>query len=340
MRCLFVWLVSFLLSAATASETDLRSQNLKHWRHVKKLGQHDPPVTATPQSPASTLWKGQEYENDGGKADLRSGEDGEGEFAVAAHLARADSDVDTAGQHGLDHRSVFVHVPVLECHCTEYSNIDIGISSCKEQGQVDFTVLVWGLVPGLVYELEWSLEGERIVDSDKKLLRYGSKSVVAAETDSYTLRGVLYGLSHGHPRVDIRNDGFFIEVTVRDMFPGLTIEEAVIGMRKFDSHTINALECFVHTSLSGECACKFSNAASISTDRELVGDASSDASTCRRLARMMATCPMNRRFSANETLPFADFISTILDKLSLVEAHKWPFDFVVENFLHFCGEDY
>jgi len=194
-----------------------------------------------------------------------------------------------------------------------------------------------------VYELEWSLEGERIIDSDKKLLRYGSKSVVTADTDSYTLRGVLYGLSHGHPRVDIRNDGFFIEVTVRDMFPGLTIEEAVIGMRKFDSHTINALKCFIHTSLSGECACEFSNTASISTDRERGGGASSHASTCRRLARMMATCPINRRFSANETLPFADFISTILDKLSLVESQKNPFDFVVENFLHFCGalsEDY
>jgi hypothetical protein len=99
-----------------------------------------------------------------------------------------------------------------------------------------------------VYELEWSLEGERIIDSDKKLLRYGSKSVVAAQTDSYTLRGVLYGLSHGYPRVDIRNDAFSIELTVRDMFPGLTIEEAVIGMRNFDSHTINALKCFDHSS--------------------------------------------------------------------------------------------
>ena len=38
---------------------DPRSQNLKHWRHVKKLGQ----------------WKGQEYENDGGKADLINRED-------------------------------------------------------------------------------------------------------------------------------------------------------------------------------------------------------------------------------------------------------------------------
>jgi hypothetical protein len=150
--------------------------------------------------------------------------------------------------------------------------------------------------------------------------------------------------------VDIRNDGFFIEVTVRDTFPGLTIEEAVIGMRNFDSHTINALKCFDHTavvsyspSLSGECACEFSNTASISSDRERGGDASSHTSTCRRLARMMTTCPMNRRFSANETLPFADFISTILDKLSLVESQQRPFDFVVENFLHFCGalsEDY
>jgi hypothetical protein len=301
---------------------------------VKKLGQ----------------WKGQEYENDGGKADLSNREDGEGEFAVAAHLARADSDVDTAGQNGLDHPSVVVHVPVFECEYTEYSNIDIETSSCRERGQVHFTVLVRGLVPGLVYELEWSLEGERIIDSDQKLLRYGSKSVVVAQTDSYTLRGVLYGLSHGHPRVDIRNDGFFIEVTVRDMFPGLTIEEAVIGMRKFDSHTINALKCFDHTavvsyspSLSGECACDFSNTASISADRERGGDASSHTSTCRRLARMMATCPINRRFSVNETLPFADFISTILDKLSLVESQQRPFDFVVENFLHFCGalsEDY
>ena len=46
----------------TDSETDPRSQNLKHWSHVKKFAEHDPPVIATPQSPASAPGKRQEYE--------------------------------------------------------------------------------------------------------------------------------------------------------------------------------------------------------------------------------------------------------------------------------------
>jgi len=75
-----------LLSAETSSETDPRSPNLKHWSHVKKFAEHDPPVIATPQSPASAPGKRQEYENDGGKADLRNGQECEFEVGVLSQL--------------------------------------------------------------------------------------------------------------------------------------------------------------------------------------------------------------------------------------------------------------
>jgi hypothetical protein len=244
-----------LLSAETASEADPRPQNLKQWRHVKKFAEHDPPVIATPQSPASALGNRQEYENDGGKADLSNREDGEGEFAVAAHLARADSDVDTAGQNGLDHPSVVVHVPVFECEYTEYSNIDIETSSCRERGQVHFTVLVRGLVPGFEYELEitWTLEGHK--------LTHIWKSVVMPKTDSYTLREPLVQQNDDFNFGMLAWDGYKngqieeIEVTVRDMFPGLTTDEARIGIRNIDASVASVrLKCGKRVQNSSEAA--------------------------------------------------------------------------------------
>jgi hypothetical protein len=101
---------------------------------------------------------------------------------------------------------------------------------------VYFNVAVRGLVPGFEYELEitWTLAGDK--------LTHIWKSVVMAKTDSYTLREPLvkqnddfhFGiLAWEAYKKD--NDPFGIEVTVRDMFPRLTTEEARIGFRNIVS---------------------------------------------------------------------------------------------------------
>ncbi len=147
------------------------------------------------------------------------------------------------GQHGLGHPAVVVDVLVLECECTEYSPVassteysHVAPSSCREGGQVDFNVAVRGLVPGFEYELEitWTLDGDQ--------LAHTWKSVVTAETDFYTLRESLVQQNNdfhfGMLAWDTYKKGrdpFGIEVGVREIFPGLTTEEARIGIRHIDS---------------------------------------------------------------------------------------------------------
>jgi hypothetical protein len=142
---------------------------------------------------------------------------------------------------------VVVDVPVLECECTEYSPVASSIeyshlpsSSCREGGQVDFNVAVRGLVPGFEYELEitWTLEVDQLSQT--------WKSVKTAETDVYTLRESLvqrnddfhFGML-AWDAYKTGTDPFRIEVTVRDMLPGLTTEEAQIGIRNIDSSVIS-----------------------------------------------------------------------------------------------------
>ncbi len=140
-------------------------------------------------------------------------------------------------QHGIDHPAIIVEAPVLECECTDYSNVDIEASSCTEGGQVDFFVSMRGLVPGFVYEFEikWTLDDT---------LTHTWKSVMEnTEKDSYTLREPLMQRNDEFPfgmmawdAYKKGDDRFWIDVTVCDKYPGLTTEEALIGTRNMDSH--------------------------------------------------------------------------------------------------------
>jgi hypothetical protein len=203
-----------LLSAvAIASETDQlpkSAEKLKHCLHLKNLA--------------------------------------EKEVAVQAHLLRVDSD---AGLHGIDHPTIVVDAPVLECECTEYSHVDINASSCTEGGQVDFFVSMRGLVPGFVYEfkIKWELDDDNLTHTWKSVMEKNEK-------DSYTLREALMQrndeFSFGMMAWDAYKKGddrFWIDVTVCDMYPGLTTEEALIGTRNIDSDvkTIR-LKCVEHSS--------------------------------------------------------------------------------------------
>ena len=88
---------------------------------------------------------------------------------------------------------------------------------------MDFNVALRGLVPGFEYDLEitWTLEGDQLTQT--------WKSVVTAETDSYTLREPLVqrndDFHFGMMAWDLYkkgNDRFLIELTVRDKYPGLS----------------------------------------------------------------------------------------------------------------------
>jgi hypothetical protein len=97
-------LLCLALSVAVASEKDKppkRSEKIRHWRHVKKFAEYDRPAMATPQSPASA--PGNRHQNNVGTVPTDP---------------HADSDADTAGQHGLDHPAVAVDLSELECTCS------------------------------------------------------------------------------------------------------------------------------------------------------------------------------------------------------------------------------
>ena len=100
---------------------------------------------------------------------------------------------------------------------------------------MDFIVAGRGLVPGFQYclEITWTLYGDQ--------LSHTWKSVKTAETDFYALREVLVQQNDDFHFGMLAWDGYKkgqideIEVTVREMFPGLTTEEARIGIRNIDS---------------------------------------------------------------------------------------------------------
>ncbi len=133
---------------------------------------------------------------------------------------------------------------MFDCECTEYSDVassneysHVASSSCREGGQVHFNVPVRGLVPWFVYELEikWTLRSYKLVHRWKSVVK-------TTDTDSYTLREPLmqrgddfhFGIM-AWAAYKKGNDPFVIEATVRDMHPGLTSEEALIGTRNIDS---------------------------------------------------------------------------------------------------------
>ena len=110
---------------------------------------------------------------------------------------------------------------------------------------MDFNVAVRGLVPGFVYgiEITWTLYGDQ--------LSHTWKSVKTAETHFYTLRESLLqrndDFHFGMLAWDAYKKGkdrFGIEVAVREMFPGLTTEEARIDIRDIDSSVVSVrLKC-------------------------------------------------------------------------------------------------
>ena len=133
---------------------------------------------------------------------------------------------------------------MFECECCEHSDVassneysHVPSSSCREGGQVHFHVSVRGLVPWFVYELEikWTLGSYKLAHTWKSVVK-------TTDTDSYTLREPLlqrgddfhFGIM-AWAAYKKGNDPFVIEATVRDMHPGLTSEEALIGTRNIDS---------------------------------------------------------------------------------------------------------
>jgi hypothetical protein len=168
-------------------------------------------------------------------------------------------------QHGLDHPGVVIDVPMLKCKCkdSEHETTSSGreyeghersseASACREEGEVYWIVSVRGLVPGFVYEvhfqfsLQWSGENA-----------YHWKTGFTSSTSSYTVRYPLQRIQK--TRVlnrSVSDQGpFFVEITLRDMHPGLTSsltsEEALIGTRRLDS-AVNTVRVHCADLESGE----------------------------------------------------------------------------------------
>ncbi len=168
-------------------------------------------------------------------------------------------------QHGFYHPAVVVGVPALECECIAYSPVasstdpvysHVEPSSCRDGGQVNFNVEVRGLVPGFEYDLEitWTLSGDE--------LTHTWKSVVTAATEYYKLMEPLVqrndDFHFGMLAWDAYKKGkdlFLIDVTVCDMYPALTSQEALIGSRNIDSSlTTLSLKCKASTPGEAESA--------------------------------------------------------------------------------------
>ena len=167
------------------------------------------------------------------------------------------------GQHGLDHPGVVIDVPMLKCKCkdseheTSSSGREYGgdersseASACRVEGEVCWIVSVRGLVPSFVYEvhfqfsLQWSGENG-----------YHWKTGFTSSTSSYTVRYPLQRIQKTRVlNIDksVSDQGpFFVEITLRDMHPGLTSEEALIGTRRLDS-AVNTVRVHCADLESGE----------------------------------------------------------------------------------------
>ena len=244
-------MVCVAFSVATAREEDPRpnrSEKLKQWRHVKRFAEHEPPAIATPQSLASALGNRQEHENDGGK--------------LTRNFTRADSDADTERKHGLDHPAVVIHIPWIECKCKDSHHAatnaraqggdasSVETSACREGVEEYWVFSVRGLVAGFVYEVQSAVQ----FDLSGEITHL--KTVFTPSTDSYTVK-------HQHPLRRIRKylvlnmdhtsheEPFSFEATVRDIHPGLTREEALIGSRLVRS-TVNTVRVYCTDLESGE----------------------------------------------------------------------------------------
>jgi hypothetical protein len=171
---------------------------------------------------------------------------------VPTHLTHAYADAGTAGQHGLDHPTIVIDLPELECEC-EYSHFattssgreESGAASsmvtrtCREEGEVYWIVPVRGLVVGIVFEVhfDWSLDlsGENTHHWNTVFTPSASSYKVKHPLEK-SQRTLALNIHTSTQNTNIpQKEPFFVEVTVRDMRPGLTSEEALIGIRRLNS---------------------------------------------------------------------------------------------------------
>ena len=152
------------------------------------------------------------------------------------------------GYHGLDHPAVAIDVPELECECKDSFSFEantLEASACREGGEVYWILSVRGLVAGFEYKFdcEWFVLGTQNT--------HHWYTIFSSSTSSYTLRQSISQIPRDfsiHTSVwdafISKRDTFEIEVTVRDMHPGLTNEHALIGARRMNSAVNTArLKC-------------------------------------------------------------------------------------------------
>ena len=144
-------------------------------------------------------------------------------------------------QHGLEHPAVVIDLPTLECACDDstassFSSDEEGgnesshAGTCKAGGQASLVLSVRGLLPGFLYQLnfKWSVEDEQLGVFD---------SVISTNTSSYVVRKALTESSrNGAFTFDLiaRTKKLRMNAAVWEMYPGLTVEEALIGARNAD----------------------------------------------------------------------------------------------------------
>ena len=195
----------------------------------------------------------------------------------------------TAGQHGLDHPAVFIHMPFLECECKHShgepgrekggTESSVEASACRQGGEVYWIVSLSGLVAGFVYEFHFQWF---VVEGADERKHYTWTINFSTSTSTYKVRQPLSQISPkirglnmdtivGERRWWYRGrrnsyipkiEPFEIEVTVRDMHPGLTSEEALIGTRRVSS-AVNAVKV-----LCTDCeSCGYTHVRSTSTGK-------------------------------------------------------------------------
>jgi hypothetical protein len=204
---------------------------------VKNFDEYEPPAIATPQSPASALGHLREHENDVPTHLTQPYSDD-----VRAHLTQTYSDADTAGQHGLDHPAVFIDFPVLECVCNEQGDAassTVETSACREGGEVYWILSVRGLIEGFAYQVDV----ESFVAGNENTHNWNS--IFSTMTSSYVVRQPFSQRSQKIQTLNVTTsvcDAYclnkarlMIKVTVRHMYPGLSSEAAVVGIRHMDS---------------------------------------------------------------------------------------------------------
>ncbi len=146
------------------------------------------------------------------------------------------------GYHGLDHPAVAIDIPELECECKGVFSFEASTmeaSACKEGGEVYWIMSVRGLVAGFVYKVdfEWYVLGKQNT--------HHWYTIFSSSTSSYTVRQPMSQISQKTRAFSIdtsvwdayisKQDPFEIEVTVRDMHPGLISDDALIGARRIHS---------------------------------------------------------------------------------------------------------